>query len=110
VSNESDLVRVVEATARAIIRAEYVLWEEWSIDDNEHIPRVRTIAMAAADAAAGLGVDDPAAAELGKRLLQHAEAEYLERCMAQLEEGVDPEAVREECLRTFRHVIAGGRT
>jgi hypothetical protein len=29
--------------------------------------------------------------------------------MAELEEGEDPEAVREEGLRTFLHVIAGGR-
>lgn len=108
-SRELDLLRAAEETARAIIDAESALWEKWSIDDNEHIVRLRTIAMAASDAAGRLGAGTPAAAQMGKRLLQHAEAEYLKRWMAELEEGEDPEAVREEGLRTFLHVIAGGR-
>ncbi len=107
--NESELLRAVEATARAIIDAEFVAWEEWSIDDNEHIPRVRTIAMTAAGAAAGLGVQNAAAVQLGKWLLQHAEDQYLDRWMAQVEEGEDLETVREEGIRTFRHVVDGGR-
>jgi hypothetical protein len=109
VSKESDLIRAVEETARSIIDAEFVLREAWSVDDNEHIPRVRTIALAACDAADRLGAGTHAAAQLAKRLLQHAEGEYLKRWMAELEEGEDPEAVRQEGLETFVHVIAGGR-
>jgi hypothetical protein len=109
VSKESDLLRAVEATARAIIDAEFVAWEEWTIDDNEHIVRLRTIAVTAADEAERLGAGHLAAAHLAKRLLQHAEAEYLKRWMEELEDGEDPEAVREEGLRTFLHVIDGGR-
>jgi hypothetical protein len=59
VSKESDLLRAAEETARAIIDAEFALWEKWSIDDNEHLVRLRTIAMAASDAAGRLGAGTP---------------------------------------------------
>jgi hypothetical protein len=109
VSNEPELVRAAEATARAIISAECITWAEESIDDAEHIPRMRTIASAVGEAATGLGVGTRAAAELVKRLLQHAEDEYMQRWMAEVDDDEDPDAVREDGLQTFRRVIAGGR-
>jgi hypothetical protein len=68
--------------ALAIISVECVAWDDGSIDDAEHIPRMRPIAAAAGEAATGRGVGTRAAAELVTRLLQHAEDEYMQRWMA----------------------------
>jgi hypothetical protein len=109
VVTEEELIRVVEATARAIITAEFAAWDKEGPDDNEHIPRMRRVAKAAGVATAGLGISKGAAARVTKRLLQHAEVEYMQRWMADLEDDEDPDEVREDGIRTFRHVVAGGR-
>jgi hypothetical protein len=109
VVTEEELVRVVEAAARAIITAEFAAWDKEGPGDNEHIPRMRRVARAAGAAASGLGIGKGAAARVTKRLLQHAEDEYMQRWMADLEDGEDPDEVREDGIRTFRHVAAGGR-
>lgn len=110
-NDHSAMLELAAAVGRSIIDAENKFLEGYGIDANEHIPRLRRIAEAAGAAAERAGLGKQQAEEITRGLLGYAEQEYIKTWMSQIEEedsDEDPDEVREDGLRVFRHVLAGG--
>ena len=107
--DRSAVANFAEAVGRSLIDAENAFVDGYAIDDNEHIPRLRRIAETVGATARAAGIGDRDAAAITRKLLEHAEQEYMKRWMSDLYDDEDPDEVREEGLGVFRHVLRGGR-
>jgi hypothetical protein len=103
------ILSFAEAAAQSVIVEENAFVDGYGIDDNEHLPRIRRIIEAVAKATLDAGENPADVADLRQRLLAFAEDEYMKRWMAEIYEDEDPDAVRQDGLSVFRHVLAGGR-
>jgi hypothetical protein len=109
VQEPQTLLAFAEAAAQSVIEEENSFVDGYAIDDDEHLPRIRRIIEAVAKAALNAGESRAAVADLRQRLLAFAEDEYMKRWMAEIYGDEDPDAVRQDGLSVFRHVIGGGR-
>lgn len=90
----SDKQIAAEAVGRAIITAEHDHFVAASLDNEEHIPRVRRLANAVADALAGLGESRAVAERLSSSLIQHGRTLFIEEWVSELHRGEDPDRER----------------
>jgi hypothetical protein len=109
VQGPRSILAFAEAAARSVIDEENSFCDGYAIDDDEHLPRIRRIIEAVANAALDAGESRAAVADLRQRLLAFAEDEYMKRWMAEVCEDEDPDEVRRDGVSVFRHVMAGGR-
>lgn len=93
-----------EAVGRAIITAEHEHFVAVSLDNEEHIPRIRRSAIAVASALAGLGEPRAVAEALSRSLIQHGKALFIEEWVSDLHDGEDPERERLAAAAEFDRI------
>jgi len=101
----SEMQVAAEAVGRAIISAEHQCFVAVSLDNDEHIPRIRRIASAAARALAELGASQASAYALSEALIEHGKQLFIDEWLSGLYPDEDPEHARSAAIAEFDRII-----
>ncbi len=103
------LCDIAEAVGRAVIRAEHDEFVVHSVDNTEHIPRVRRIAVGVATGLRGLGVSRSEAAAVSKSLQEFGKELFMGEWMTQVGKGETPDVVFAEGSAEFDRILEADR-
>jgi len=97
---------IAEAVGRAVIRAEHDEFVAHSVDNTDHIPRVRRIAVGVATGLRELGISRSEAAAVSRSLLEFGKELFMGEWMAQLGDGETPDIVFAEGSAEYDRILA----
>ncbi len=105
---EQTILEIVERIGKSIILREHEHFCDESIDNAEHIPRIKRIVEAIDQELSSLGISREKARNTSKKVKEYGKELFMKIWMESLEDGESEEDVREEGSYEFDSIYRNG--